>query len=197
MEILPEIGRLLDRAPSCLFSPVGSPAATSRICSGRIMATTRSPADLSRAGAARSVRPRSVRMTVASASTLTTTASSRFELPMKSATKALAGLFVDLPRRPDLLDAAVRHDDDPIRERERLALVVRDVDRRLAQPPLQFAQLLAHRDAELEVEVRQRLVEQQDARLEHDRTGDRDALLLAAGKLARIAVGEIRTGRQD
>src|SRR5262249_38654427 len=44
---------------------------------------------------------------------------------------------------------------------------------------------------QLKIEIRQRLIKQQDARLEHDRTGDGDALLLAAGKLPGVAPGEI------
>ena len=40
---------------------------------------------------------------------------------------------VDLDRRADLLDPALAHDDDAIRQRERLLLVVGDVDRRDAR----------------------------------------------------------------
>ena len=40
------------------------------------------------------------------------------------------------------------------------------------------------------VERRQRLVEQQRVRLEHQRAAERDALLLAAGELRRQALGE-------
>ena len=72
-------------------------------------------------------------------------------------------------------------------KRQSLGLVVRDIDRGLAEPALQVAQFLAHLDAQLEVEVGQRLVEHQDARLEHQRAGDRHALLLAAGQLRREA----------
>ena len=43
---------------------------------------------------------------------------------------------------------------------------------------------MAHLDAELGVEIRQRFVEQQHARADDDRAGERDALLLAAGELA-------------
>ena len=52
--------------------------------------------------------------------------------------EGIGGPLVDLPRRSDLLDAAVRHDDDPIGKSQRLALIVGDVDGRLAQPPLQY-----------------------------------------------------------
>ena len=48
----------------------------------------------------------------------------------------------------------------------------------------------AHLDAQLGVEVGERLVEQQQPRLQHQRAGDRDALLLAAGELRGIALAE-------
>ena len=43
-------------------------------------------------------------------------------------------------------------------------------------------------DAQFGVEVRQRLVEQEHVRIADDGAADRDALALAAGQLARIAV---------
>src|SRR5437870_2051614 len=69
-------------------------------------------------------------------------------------------------------------------------LVVRDVDRGDAELLLELADLRPHLDADLRVEVGQRLVEEQDVRVEHERACERDPLLLAAGELARIAVLE-------
>ena len=43
----------------------------------------------------------------------------------------------------------------------------------------------------LRVEVGQRLVEQEDLRLAHQRAAHRDALALAAGELARLAVEQM------
>ena len=65
----------------------------------------------------------------------------------------------------------------------RLFEVVRHVDRRDAETVLQLAQLHAHVGAQLGVEVRQRLVEQQHRWLEHEGARERHALLLPAGKL--------------
>ena len=92
---------------------------------------------------------------------------------------------VELERRADLLDIAVAHDDDAVGHRHRLDLVVRDVDRRGAEALVQRADLGAHRHAELGVEVRERLVEEEDRRVAHDGAAHRDALALAAGELAR------------
>ena len=60
---------------------------------------------------------------------------------------------------------------------------MRDVHRRDAQRLLDAADLRAHGHAQLRVEVGQRLVEQQHARLHDHRAGQRHALLLAAGEL--------------
>jgi len=45
---------------------------------------------------------------------------------------------------------------------------------------VQFLDLSAHRHAQLGVEVGQRLIEQEDFRIAHDRAAHRDALALAA-----------------
>ena len=66
-----------------------------------------------------------------------------------------------------------------------------DEDRREAEPLLQVAQFAPHLHAQLGVEVRQRLVEKQDLRLDRDGARERDALLLAAGELRRAAVRKI------
>ena len=51
-------------------------------------------------------------------------------------------------------------------------------------------QLAAHAQPQELVERRQRLVEEEHAGIGDQRAGERDALLLAAGKLRRHAVGE-------
>jgi hypothetical protein len=62
---------------------------------------------------------------------------------------------------------------------------VRHVDRRRAEAFLELEDLRARRDAELRVEVRERLVHQKRRRLAHDRAPEGDALALAAGELFR------------
>ena len=64
---------------------------------------------------------------------------------------------------------------------------------------MQFADLHPHLHAQRRVEVRERLVEQERLRLAHDRAADGDALALAAGELARLAVeivGEVQRRRR-
>jgi hypothetical protein len=90
----------------------------------------------------------------------------------------------------DLLDPPLVHHGDPVRQRERLGLIVRHIDERDADLLLQIDQLDLHLLAQLGVERGQRLVEQQHCRMRDQRPADRHPLLLAAGKLVRIAFAE-------
>ena len=87
--------------------------------------------------------------------------------------------------RKGLLQDAAPHHGDAVAHRHRLGLVVRDVDRRHGEVALEPEDLGPHLDAELRVEVRERLVHQERLRLTHDRPAHRDALSLAARELAR------------
>ena len=99
--------------------------------------------------------------------------------------------LVDFARRADLLDMALVHHRDRVRERERLALVVGHVDRGDPELALQAFQLEAHQLAQLRVEVGERLIEEQQLRLHDERPREREALLLAARELGRLAVGKL------
>ena len=97
------------------------------------------------------------------------------------------GSAVDVLRRPDLLHDALVHDQHPVAHRERLVLVVGDEDRRQPEPVLEVLHPRPRALAQLRVEVRERLVEQQHRRRVDERPRQRDALLLAAGELVRVA----------
>jgi len=88
---------------------------------------------------------------------------------------------------PDLLGAARIHHHHPVRECIP-DLVVRDIQARRPQPPVQrpatpraSAPAASHRDWK-------RLVEQEHRRLAHDRATHRDALALPARQLPRLAL---------
>ena len=115
--------------------------------------------------------------------------------PRNVATKTFAGRLVDVLRRPDLLQHALAHHGDPVPHRHRLDLVVGDVHRRDPEPRVQLDQLEARLDAELRVEVRERLVHQERVRLADDRARERDALPLPARELARIALQQLARAR--
>ena len=100
------------------------------------------------------------------------------------------GLLVDGIGIADLLEDAVAHRRDPVAHRHRLDLVVRDVDGRRADLALQAADLGSRLRAQLRVEVRERLVHEEDLRLAHERATERDALALPAGERARLALEE-------
>ena len=53
---------------------------------------------------------------------------------------------------------------------------------------MQLGELEAHLHAQLRVEIGERLIEQKNLRLAHQRPADRDPLALSAGKLRRPAV---------
>ena len=95
------------------------------------------------------------------------------------------GPRIDRLRRADLLDHPLVHHDHPLRKRHRLDLVVGDEQRGDAELGMQLADLDAGLRAQLGVEVRQRLVEEEDLRFAHDGSAHRHTLALTAGELAR------------
>ncbi|OEI67478.1 phenol hydroxylase [Curtobacterium sp. ER1/6] len=96
-------------------------------------------------------------------------------------------LLVEVARRADLLEDAVLEHRDAVAHGERLGLVVRDVDRGDAEAALERRDLGAGLDAELGVEVRQRLVHEEHLGLTDDRAAHRDALTLTTGERLRLA----------
>ncbi len=96
----------------------------------------------------------------------------------------IGGLGIDLRRGADLLHQAVLHHHDPIGQRQRLVLVVRHVDGGAVELAMDAADLRPRLDAQLGVEIRQRLVHEDQRRLDDDGAGDGHALLLAAGELS-------------
>ena len=96
-------------------------------------------------------------------------------------------VLVDVVRRSELEDVAVEHDRHPVRHRQRLGLVVGDVDERRAEVSVELGELRAHVDAKSGVEVRQRLVHQECGGVAHHRPPQGDPLALAAGELPGLA----------
>ena len=88
----------------------------------------------------------------------------------------------------DLLDPAAVHDRDPVGHRQRLLLVVGDVDEGDPDLALDPLQLDLQPLAQLQVERAERLVEQQHLGQVDQRPGQRDALLHAARELVRAPV---------
>ena len=85
---------------------------------------------------------------------------------------------------------ALVEDGHAVAHRERLFLVVRDVDEGDAEVLLERLQEHLHLLAQLQVERAERLVEQQHRRRVDDRARERDALALPARELHGLAVAE-------
>ena len=88
-----------------------------------------------------------------------------------------------------MLDLAGVHHSDGIADGHGLLLIVGDVDGGDAHLTLDLANGLPHLQAQLGVQIAQRLVHQQHVRLDDQRTGQRHALLLAARQILRQPVG--------
>ena len=104
--------------------------------------------------------------------------------------EARRGSFIDRRGIAQLFDASRIHHRDAVGHDQRLALVVRHEDRRDAEAALDRHDLDPHFLAQLEVEIRQRLVEQQHRGIDDERARERHPLALAAGHLQRTAIAE-------
>ena len=89
---------------------------------------------------------------------------------------------VEIVGGADLLDPAVAQRHDAVGERHRLGLVVGDVEAGGVEGHVQALDLGAHLDAQLGVEVGERLVEEEQLGLAGDGAADGDALALAAAR---------------
>src|SRR6266545_6941013 len=158
--------------------------------SGRTASTQRSPGPTRDVGEPRTV-PMAVSAATRPAAISRQVPERKLLVPTKSATNRLTGR-VELLGGRHLEHPAVAYHGDAVRERERFFLIVRDVHGRDSQVLLQLADLGAHLDPDLRIEVRQRLVQEQDVRIQHEGAGERNALLLAAGELAGITELEAR-----
>ncbi|MNY36611.1 hypothetical protein D3C86_1711140 [compost metagenome] len=67
-----------------------------------------------------------------------------------------------------------------------------DVDEGCPKPAVQARQFLTHMGAKFRIEVGKRLVHQEGCRRTHQRPGERHTLTLAAGKLRRLAIQQMR-----
>src|SRR6516162_9689590 len=96
------------------------------------------------------------------------------------------GRIVDIRRRADLLDAALVHDHDSVRDGERLLLVMSDENRRGVELMHKRTDFLAHMDSKLGIEARGRLMEQKDRGPQYERAREGHSLLLPAREFTRI-----------
>ncbi len=100
-------------------------------------------------------------------------------------------IVVDHLRGGELQQRSADHHGHAIGHRQRLGLVVGDVERRHAGAAVQVDDLAAGMHAQVRIEVGQRLVHQEDRGTAHHGAGERHALALAAGHLPRLAVEQV------
>ena len=99
---------------------------------------------------------------------------------------------VEVAGRRDLHHPARVEDGHPVAERERLGLVMGDVEGGHAGGADDFAQVLTHADPLGGIEVRQRLVEQERVGRTDERAADADPRLLAVRERCRFARQQAR-----
>ena len=99
--------------------------------------------------------------------------------------------LVEVGRGAGLLDLAAVHDRDRVGHAHGLFLIVRHVHEGDADVLLDALELDLELFAQPQVQRAERFVEQQGARPVHERARQRDALLLAARELRRLALGEV------
>ena len=112
-------------------------------------------------------------------------------LPDESGDEHRRGPVVDFGRCADLLDVPRVHHRDPIAHRQRFLLVVGHVDEGDPDLALDSLEFELHDVAQLEVQRSERLVEQQSAGVVDQGAGQRNPLLLTAGKLRGFAFREV------
>ena len=103
--------------------------------------------------------------------------------------------MIELFRRPGLDDLAVEHDRHPIGDRERFFLIVGHQHGGHPGLAQDLPHVLAHRCAQVGIEVGKRLVEQDHLRLRSQGAGQRHALLLPPRELVRSPLSQ--TGQPD
>ncbi len=106
----------------------------------------------------------------------------------KARHKAGGRFLVHFHRRANLLGDAFVHHHHALGEGHGFDLIVGHVQGGGVQATVQLLQLKTHLHAQLGVEVRQRLVEEEYRRIAHDGAPHCHALALAAGELARAAL---------
>ena len=100
----------------------------------------------------------------------------------------MVGLVVQAAPVADLDDLAEVHDGDVVGDVLHDRQVVRDEEVREAELVLQLLEQVEHLRLDRDVERGDRLVADDELRVERERPRDADALTLTAGELVRIAV---------
>lgn len=99
----------------------------------------------------------------------------------KAGNEDIGRTVIEIERRADLFHPARIHHHDPVGHGHGFHLVMGDVNSGHPEALMQALDLAAHDDAQLGVEIGERLVEQKNLRIAHDGTAHGHALPLTAG----------------
>ncbi len=99
--------------------------------------------------------------------------------------------MIKLQRLANLRHASGVQYHDLVRQGHRLDLIVGDVDHRALEALVQAGDLNSHLHAQRRIKVGERLIEQEHARLRHQRTANGYALALTTGKRFRLAIQQM------
>src|ERR1022692_214970 len=100
-------------------------------------------------------------------------------------------MVIDLIGRAHLLDAAMIHHHDPVGEFQRFLLIVSDEQAGDVNLVVELSQPAAQLLADFGIERTERLVQQQNTRLDGQGASQGYALALASGELRRVTLREI------
>src|SRR5215212_6804990 len=100
-------------------------------------------------------------------------------------------MLVDCFRGTQLLQLAIAHDSDPICHRQGFRLIVGDVDRRGFEVAQEVLQLGPHFRTEARIDMRDRLIHDQNCRVPDNSPRNRHALFLATGQLTRLPLEDV------
>src|SRR5215831_10701858 len=109
----------------------------------------------------------------------------------KRCNELICRMLVDFCGGSDLPQLAVVDHRNAVPHSHGFDLIMGDIDRRRAHGLLKMLKITAGARAQFRVEVRQRLIEEENRRLAHQGAGQCHTLTLAARKLARSPVGEM------
>jgi len=110
----------------------------------------------------------------------------------ESGDEAAGRLIVQLLWSALLLEAAMIHHRNAIRQHQGFGLIVGDVDKGGTERGLQLLELNFHMLAQFQVQCAQGFIQQQQCRFQHHTARNRDPLTLPAGQLIDTLVGSAR-----
>src|SRR5712671_5892631 len=107
--------------------------------------------------------------------------------PDESSHESVGWSLEQFARRPDLLDSAGPQNRDTVTERKRLILVVSDGKKGRAKPAMQATDLVAQLPAQVFIEPRQWLIEEENGGVQDQCARESNTLTLSSGELVHAA----------